>query len=148
MTGFGAVFVSAPGLSARTLAETFVVGLGVTPSRVASARFHTAGSENPAFAIPPGTDYHGFEEHQGLPVWVRVGALDENYRAQTLADYHGYQDIDGAVFGATHLIRLVYSYGTGAEDRIAAAVDGLAREHPLAWLDDDAVMHRSGPHSR
>lgn len=145
MGGFGAVFVSAPGLSAQVVAETFLAKLGVPSRHVALARFHTAASENPAFAIPAGTDYHGFEEHQGFPAWVRVGALDEDYRAQTLADYEGYRDIRAAVFGATHLIRLVYSYGSGAEERIAAAVSVLAQDYPLSWLDDDAVMHRSGP---
>lgn len=145
MTGSGAVFVSAPRLSARMLAETFLVELGVPPGRVSSARFHTAASANPTFAIPPGTDYHGFEEHQGFPAWVRVGALDENYRAQTLADYEGFRDIGAAIFGATHLIRLDYSYGSGAEERINAAVGALAREYPLTWLDDAAVMHSSRP---
>ena len=145
MAGFGAVFVSAPGLSARAVAETFLAKLGVPPHHIASARYNTAASENPAFAIPAGTDYHGFEEHQGFPAWVRAGRLDEDYRAQTLADYEGYRDIGAAVFGATHLIRLVYSYGGGREARVAGAVNALAQDYPLAWLDDDAVMHRLGP---
>ena len=145
MAGFGAVFVSAPGQSSRGIAESFLAKLGVAPRHIAAARYNTAASENPAFAIPAGTDYHGFEEHQGFPAWVRVGCLDEAYRAQTLADYQGYRDIDAAVFGATHLIRLVYSYGGGSETRIAGAVNALAQEYPLAWLDDDAVMHRIGP---
>ncbi|WP_133055997.1 MULTISPECIES: hypothetical protein [Mycolicibacter] len=142
MAAMGSVFVSAPGVSARDMAERFLAGMGVSAEEIANAQFRSAATEEPGFAIPRGTDYHGYEAEQGFPAWIRVGQLDEAYRARTLADYEGYPQINDALFGATHLIRLVYGYNADSERRVAESVQGLASDHPVAWLDDAGALHR------
>ncbi|MCV6988711.1 hypothetical protein H7I87_00570 [Mycobacterium timonense] len=142
MTASNSVFVSAPTITARELAEEMLALLGTPTARIATAEFHTAATESPEFKIPAGTDYHGYVPSQGLPVWLRVGVLDESYRAQVLADYDGSQLIREAMFGATHLARLVYSYGGGIEANVNAAIAQLADRYPLRWVDDLGALHR------
>ncbi|MEB3023437.1 MULTISPECIES: hypothetical protein [Mycolicibacter] len=116
--------------------------MGVAADVIAGAQFRSAATENRAFGIPPGTDYHGYVDGQRLPAWVRVGQLDVAYRARTLADFEGHAQINEAMFGATHLIQLVHGYGDGSERCVAAAVAELGHDYPVAWLDDAGVLRR------
>lgn len=141
MTGSSCVFVAAPEYSARAIAEEILALLGTPSSKIAMAQFYSAATEAPDFKIPPTTDYHGYAPEQGFPAWVRVGVLDEWYRAQVLADFEGSQVIREAMFGATHLARLNYSYGGGIEATVHSAITSLAARYPLRWLDDHGTLH-------
>jgi hypothetical protein len=114
------MLVNAPGTSARDIAETMLRGLGVPDKTISEAQYRTASDETPEFGIPTGTDYHGYVLDQGLPAWVRVTALDEDYQPTAVTDYEGWSEVQESIRErwASHLVRVVYGGDAGTRVKL------------------------------
>jgi hypothetical protein len=132
MTASTVLLIDAPGVPAREIAERMLSVLGVPDRVIAKAAYHSADDEVSAFGIPSGTDYHGYVQDQGLPAWVRVAALTDEYRPIAVADYEGspgLQEYIGTDMGRTHLIRIVHGSDASSTGIVHTAADNL----PGSW---------------